>query len=130
MISEKKIDAVKNETSPFHIADAIVLVIVVALAVTFAVLSYRKSGEKVIVTYLGEKSEYDISVDREIDIDGKLTLCIEKGAVYVKNAECPDKVCERTGAVNKAGQTIICVPSGITVRIEGGKNDGNKVTTG
>ena len=129
MVNEKKIDAVKKQISPFNVADVIVLAVLVALTVILLFTVYGKKGETVIVTYNGSSSEYKLSVNREIVIEDKLTVCIEDGAVYVKDAKCPDKICQKSGKVKKANETIVCAPFGITVRIAK-KGDGNRVVTG
>ncbi len=130
MVNEKKIDAVKREISPLKLADIIVLTALIILSVVLLVTVYGKTGEKVIVTYYGVSEEYDLGQDREIAIEDKLTVCISGGAVYVKDAQCPDKICQNSGAVKKVNETIVCAPFGITVRITDGKGGGNKVVTG
>ncbi len=130
MVNEKKIDAVKREISPLKLADIIVLAALIILSVVLLVTVYGKTGEKVIVTYNGVSEEYDLGQDREIAIEDKLTVCISGGAVYVKDAQCPDKICQNSGAVKKVNETIVCAPFGITVRITDGKGGGNKVVTG
>lgn len=129
MVNEKKIDAVKNEVSPFRIADVAVIVALALLATVLMFTVYANGGEKVVITYDGKSAEYDLNIDREITIENKLTVCIKDGAVWVKDAECPDKICRKHGAIKKANETIVCAPQGITLRIVG-KKGGNHVTTG
>lgn len=40
-------------------------------------------------------------------------------------ANCPDKVCVHTGFINKPGQSIVCLPHKINVKIV--SNDTSKV---
>lgn len=42
----------------------------------------------------------------------------EKGA-YVKDVICPDKVCQKTGLVNRVGQSIVCLPNKVVIYIDG-----------
>ena len=49
-----------------------------------------------------------------------LTVVIENGEVFVRDADCPDHVCEQTGRISKKGTSIVCAPAGICVRILGG----------
>lgn len=37
------------------------------------------------------------------------------------NADCPDKVCERTGWLSRTGESAVCLPNRIAVTIEGGE---------
>jgi hypothetical protein len=48
-----------------------------------------------------------------------LLLHIDNESVYVTNSTCPDKICEKTGEIHRAGQVIVCVPNKVLIRIEG-----------
>ena len=43
----------------------------------------------------------------------------ENGRIRVESADCPDQVCVHTGWVSRAGQSIICLPAHLVIRIEG-----------
>ena len=38
-------------------------------------------------------------------------------------ANCPDKVCIHTGFINKPGQSIVCLPHKINIKIVSDKED-------
>ncbi|MCX7615166.1 MAG: NusG domain II-containing protein [Clostridiales bacterium] len=46
------------------------------------------------------------------------------GKICVESADCPTQDCVHTGWINRAGQTIICLPSHLIIKLEGsnGKN--------
>ncbi|MHC1721161.1 MAG: NusG domain II-containing protein [Clostridiaceae bacterium] len=48
---------------------------------------------------------------------------IEKGRIRITDADCPDKVCVKTGWVTQSGQSIICLPHKLIIKIEGGSKD-------
>jgi len=50
---------------------------------------------------------------------GPVELVVEAGTIRVATAPCPHKVCIRMGRKEGAGDTIVCVPSGLLVRITG-----------
>ena len=129
MIYESKIDTVKEQRSPIKIIDVAIIAFLLILSVTLLLTLYRRSGEKVVISYGDVTEQYDLNENREIYIEDKLTVCIENGFVYVKDAQCSDKICMRTGKVNKVGETIVCAPFSVTVRIIGGSG-GNRVVTG
>ncbi len=56
-----------------------------------------------------------------------VTICRENGEIYVKEANCPDKVCVRSGKISKAGEGIICSPNRVAIEISG-KNQINAMT--
>lgn len=53
---------------------------------------------------------------------------IEPDGVYMENANCPDKLCVHQGKINKAGESIICLPNKIIVEIVGKKPDVDAVS--
>lgn len=81
-----------------------------------------------------EPVKYDLSRDDEIVLEGlsgeRNVLCIEKGEIYMKEASCPDKICQKQGCVSKNGQTIICLPNHVVVTVvsDGEKEDMDAVT--
>jgi len=50
---------------------------------------------------------------------GPVELVVEAGTIRVADAPCPHKVCIRMGRKGTAGDTIVCVPSHLLVRITG-----------
>ena len=71
----------------------------------------NKVVEKVDIKALGEK-EYKVDLDTNI-------ICITKDGVYIKEANCTDKLCVHSGVINKPGQSIVCLPGKVMVEIVG-----------
>lgn len=46
-------------------------------------------------------------------------LVIEGGSVRLADADCPDRLCVRQGAVSRSGESIICLPHKLVITIEG-----------
>ena len=61
---------------------------------------------------------------------GRLVLVIEKGSVYVKISDCPEKSCVNMGKITKAGEVIACAPLKIYVKIMGDGGDGYDYVVG
>ncbi|MBQ3022730.1 MAG: NusG domain II-containing protein [Clostridia bacterium] len=53
---------------------------------------------------------------------GKNKVVIRGKKVYVTDADCPDRLCEKT-KITKSGRSIICLPNRLSVVIEGGKSN-------
>jgi len=50
---------------------------------------------------------------------------ISGGAVSVTEASCKNQVCVKHGAINRTGESIVCLPNRLVVRIEsGGSGEG------
>jgi hypothetical protein len=84
----------------------------------------RTDGARVDVLIDGEvAASYPLREDREIDLgyNGHNLLRIEGGRASVADADCPDKLCVKQRAISKEGETIICLPHRLVVRISGGE---------
>ncbi len=44
----------------------------------------------------------------------------EKG-IRMISSPCPDKICIKQGWINKEGESIVCLPNRVVLRLEGGK---------
>lgn len=116
----------KFEKTPlFARADIIIIFTVVLLALlsVFFVFGNNGSESRVVVKVGGNVyGEYSLDITGEYEISGDngitLTLVVEQDGVSVKDAECPDKLCEKTGKISMNGQSIICLPGKISVALE------------
>lgn len=52
---------------------------------------------------------------------GYNTVVVEDGAVFVESADCPDKICVRTGKIREVGEVIACLPHRLSVTVESGE---------
>lgn len=114
----------------FARADIIIILLVALLALlsVFFVFGGNGSPEYVCVKLNGiVTAEYSLDRTGEYELSGEngitLTLVIEKDGVSVRHAECPDKLCEKTGKISGAGQSIICLPAKISISLEGGSEE-------
>ncbi len=61
---------------------------------------------------------------------GEVRIRVEEGRVAVTDAHCPNKVCVRTGWRSLAGESIICVPNRVLVKILGDQSEVVRGITG
>ncbi|MDK2824368.1 MAG: hypothetical protein PWP71_2286 [Clostridia bacterium] len=64
---------------------------------------------------LKDKQEFTI----DLPDNNYIYITSEKDGIYVNDASCPDKVCEKTGKISKAGQNIVCLPNKVVIYIQG-----------
>ena len=62
------------------------------------------------------------AVTNTVEIDGK--------SVRFSASDCPDQVCVRTGTLTRAGQTAVCLPNRVVVRLTGGTAEVDAVAGG
>ena len=51
-------------------------------------------------------------------------VTISGGTVSVTEASCKNQVCVKHGAISRAGESIVCLPNRLVVRIENGSGEG------
>ena len=52
-----------------------------------------------------------------------LHLVLSPEEVYMEAADCPTQDCVHTGHISRSGQSIVCLPARVIVRLEGGQRD-------
>lgn len=68
-----------------------------------------------------------LSEEKEVRVEGEggyNIVCVKGQSVCILDADCPDKLCVRQGSVMRAGQSIVCLPHRLTVRLEKEGEDG------
>lgn len=107
----------------------IILILAVAAVSWFAVnrLGETEAEREIVIETNGsvyqviqvkEKMELqDIHI--ELENGNYIDIVADENGAYVKDVICPDKICQKTGRVNKVGQSIVCLPNKVVVYIEG-----------
>lgn len=76
-------------------------------------------------TLYGQWSFEEIPEEQTVVTEaGTLLLSFEEGEVFVQHADCPEKACVRMGKISRKGESIVCVPLGVCIVVEGGSLDG------
>ena len=55
----------------------------------------------------------------ELENDRHIDIVIDENGAYVEDVVCPDKICQKTGVINTAGESIVCLPNKVVIYIEG-----------
>ena len=107
-----------KRSKPVTVLDGIILAALAAAVSLSAWLIFRRPAVTVTVKSGDFEKTYSISQNVTVRLDG-LTVVIEDGCVWVTDANCPDKTCEHSGKISRAGQSIVCLPNGVTVTVNG-----------
>ena len=118
MTDERIINEIK--TRPFKIWDIVLVLflIIVSLLPVLITASAQSEAKSVHISQNGQTQVYSLYEDKRIEMDG-LTVIIEDGQAFVEDAQCTDKVCQHSGKIKNAGESIVCLPNGIIVKISG-----------
>lgn len=96
-------------------------ILAVALVLALTVFLMKKPGAYVVVRVDGkEVARYSLSEPQTCSLNGGTnTLRIEDGKARLIDADCPDHICVRTGAIDEVGETITCLPNRLTITVYG-----------
>lgn len=113
----------------FRIGDLIILGVMILAAVGVALtFLLPEKGRQVEISSGGSvirRLPLDQNAVVEVEWNGqKNTVVIERSRVYVSEATCGDKLCEKKGWISRGGESIVCLPNQLVVRITGGDVDG------
>ena len=68
------------------------------------------------------ESEY--SFDIECTDGGSNTVCVKPGSIGITYADCPDKVCVKTGFISSDAVPVVCLPHRLMIQIRGAGDEG------
>lgn len=104
--------------------DLIFIIILFLFGVFLSIMIYlprTASGNYVEIRADGKiLYTYSLSTDRTENIqteNGTNTFYIKEGTVYMKDADCHDKICVNMHGISKAGETIVCLPHKLVLEI-------------
>lgn len=105
----------------------IIIIVFAALLIIFMIsrAGHEEGGYAVVTVDNALYGRYPLSKDKDIPItkDG-ITInhaVIEDGTVYMKDASCKNHICVSMGRKKAFGESIVCLPNHVVIRIEGGK---------
>ncbi len=103
----------------------VLLCIIISAAVYFIINIYvKKDGAYAVVKVDGEIiRSLELNKNTSVIVHGyqggSNTIVVDNGQVYMTDADCPDKLCERTGRISRTGESIVCLPHRVVVEIQG-----------
>ena len=116
--------------------DLLVVAAVLALAACLGVRFWgnlgaapqQTGGNSVVISIDGEEVERTPLCDysgQHVYTGGGYTLTVESadGWVDVIRSDCPTQDCKHSGAISRAGQSIVCLPARIVITLVGTNAD-------
>lgn len=113
----------------------IILIVIASFLIYFFTNKLPKEdanlAKKVVITVDGKVfKEIPLTkdTDEKIDINtvyGKNEVVIEKGEVHMHESNCKDKICIKMGKISVPGDSIICLPNRLIVKIVSEKRNDN-----
>ncbi|MBU4176113.1 MAG: NusG domain II-containing protein [Actinobacteria bacterium] len=126
----------KSVPGKIKAGDIVLVLLVIAAAIAGVVLVSRASagekgslaiievnGKEVRRLELSDKQGY-----RTLTVQGTLgpsTVAVEDGKVWMTESACRDKLCVGMGRIDFTGQSIVCLPNRVVIRIIDGAKPGS-----
>lgn len=112
-------------------SDLIIILVLGVIAIAALILFNR--GERAAYAEIIHDNELiarlSLKEDQIYTPEGfDVTFEIRDGAAAFISSDCPDKICVNTGFISKEGQSAVCLPNRLTLRITGGSNEADVYT--
>ena len=112
-------------------AIVVAFIIVISSIGVFAYMNIIKGSHHIAEIKQDGKVIRTVDLDKvdtpeEIKIankDGYNIIRIENGRIRIIDADCPDKLCVKTGWITESGQSVICLPHKLIIKIQGGSKE-------
>jgi hypothetical protein len=104
------------------IQDVSLIIAVAVLGVFLMLYTVGENGGYFTLSLDGDETTYSLSENKELTVSSagyNYTITVQDGAVSVSEADCPDKVCVKTGAISRTGQTVVCIPGRLILTVGG-----------
>lgn len=106
--------------------DLILISVLLVFSTLFTLYLFfmTQHGDRVTVYVDGQlNGEYPLDTDAVVDIKGygggSNVMIISKGRVRMSEASCPDRHCIHQGSIERSGQSVVCLPNRVILRIDG-----------
>ncbi len=96
-------------------------------------LLLRTPGSTAVVLIDGvEAARYPLDTPAQmvlqLDEDWSNRLVIRDGKAFITAANCPDQICVKHAGISYVGDTIVCLPHKLVIRIDGAQDGAPDVT--
>ena len=111
---------------PVKWGDCVIIALVLALALAVALPFYLRPYDTLTCEIVQDGAVVKTialtgTVNETVTVEGAVTNRIEVTAEGVRflESDCPDQVCVRSGLLTRAGQSAVCLPNRVIVRLTG-----------
>ena len=105
---------------------ALALILLVGIGSLLVFTLGREAGSKALIVTREGEWEVSLSQNRTIRMEtgeGYNLVEIMDGGIRILEADCRDQLCVHQGEARDAGQTIVCLPHELVIRVQGTAGD-------
>ena len=107
--------------------DYLSIAAVLLLALLSAIPLLVSRGGMLVISSDSGEVRYALDEEREITVSSgghTLTVKTARGRASVVSADCPDGLCMASPAISRGGESIVCMPARVVIRIDGDSSGG------
>ncbi len=107
------------------VGDIILMSATLFIAALLFILPFFTDGARtaqIVLAETGEVRSVSLGQDADYQISSRgvsLTVTVSGGEIFVSHSDCRDGICKSTPPISRAGQSIVCAPAGVVLRIDG-----------
>ncbi len=120
----------KGQQKLIKATDVFVIFLTFLTIVILSIINFKNSSHKLIatVTVNGEEVKKVVLTEAENEIftlktSPQVTIEIKDNKIRFINSLCPDGTCEKSGFLEKPGDTAACLPAKTVVTVSGAKSN-------
>lgn len=100
------------------------LYLIVFSLIIYLIINADRDGKSDFVTIKTESGNYRYNLDKDqihtfSGPVGETIIEIKDNKVHILSSDCHNKTCVESGYIENGGQTLVCLPNKIVVKIEG-----------
>ena len=103
----------------------IAILLIFAVICLFLITVSKTEGAVIQIVRNGTVTEsHPLTVNQQIELSdehGSNTLLIQDGKASMINADCPDGLCVQQNPIGYNGETIVCLPHKLVIRVVSGE---------
>lgn len=85
----------------------------------YGIMDKAPGGKLTVISGNEVYGVYELGEDQTIEIGDGNTCEIKNGKVSMISADCPDKLCVRSREISAVGESIVCLPNNVILKITG-----------
>ena len=85
----------------------------------YGIMDRATDGKLTVISGNEVYGVYGLGEDQTIEIGDGNTCEIKDGKVSMISADCPDKLCVRSREISAVGESIVCLPNNVILKITG-----------
>ena len=99
----------------------------IAAAAGIVYLNSQDDAKKFACIYEDGKLVHKIALSAvtkayTLELEGNIVF-VEKGQISIIEADCPDKLCIKQGAIDNGARPIVCLPNNVVIKLTDDEND-------